>query len=586
MRHRHHSMRFSRTLAIVSAVAALGWPGVGPVCAAPAGAGVSLSRGWIHVPTVAPGFRGGSGEQIVAGGRGLVAYDSGLPGYLFASATGQRWSRLPGPTLAPGEFGGPIFAARKLLIIRGSAPSSKGRVPRLWISADGGKRWRQSSARLQISALIAGGDGIVGLVRAGTSTQWWTSADGLHWRRLPDTSGAFASATVLSIARWAHGYIAGGFSRDTRDNFHTEIWTSPNGLTWTESPGAAAAFADAGLYQVAAGSKGAVVLGMVLAGRPGEQFAIWASPDGVHWRRAADGFLRNSARMGGLPILAAWQGGFAAIQDLGSGSQLYSSGDGITWTRVGSDGVFGGTVTTPAMTAFRGGLALTAQFAAHPGPQCLADTNAAAGFSETFQPEALLWSPRASRTAPVTNANPTDPWALRLLPEDFPAEYFQRYQGYGGNFVNLCGPLPALGRHRAYVLQVGPAGNGIGRALNIVTQTTAAAQAAFRQVNRLVAKLPWVTKVTKMHEAPATVRIGDQTRVFHIHVKDVICSDLARWVDSPVHQGCTTTTYRYPADVVVWRHGRVIGMVVTSEGMSFATKLARTQLTRSGHPSD
>jgi hypothetical protein len=228
------------------------------------------------------------------------------------------------------------------------------------------------------------------------------------------------------------------------------------------------------------------------------------------------------------------------------------------------------------MLGYRGGLASIGGFAPHPGAQCLPDRNVAVGGLVTLKPSALLWTPEASRAAAVPTLDPTDPWALRLLPQDVPSGF------YLGQFVNLCDYLPALGRHRAYLLRFATGARGL--ALDIVTHGTAAARGAFRKVDRVVAQLPWVTKVQRVRELQATARIGDETRVFTIRVQDYACGDLDLAAGDFGDLNCTTV--QYSASVVVWRHGSVIGMVVTNTGRSHAMELARKLLARSEHPSD
>jgi hypothetical protein len=316
---------------------------------------------------------------------------------------------------------------------------------------------------------------------------------------------------------------------------------------------------------------------------PSLRNAIWASRDGIHWRRAADGFITTPGLLS-LP-LAVWQGGFAEIQDTGTGAELYASPDGLSWTRMGSDSLFGGSAWVTAMIGFHGGLAAGGLFAPHPGAACRSAPHVAPGGLVVPNASVFLWTPPASQTAPAPTLDPFDPWALRLLPQDFPAHYLFPFgpHPYLGQYVNLCGSLPALGRHRAYLLQFGSDGVR-GLALDIVTQHTAAAEAAFGQVDQLIGQLPWVTKVQSMSEFQATARLGDATRVFLVHVKDYVCGDLERTVGDFGDRDCTTVYYS--ASAVVWRQGRVIGMVVTDEGRSLARQLARKLLARVRQPSD
>jgi hypothetical protein len=591
MRSRHHTLRSIRALASLLALATLTSPGVAPVRASPAPVGVSLVRGWVHLPTVAPGlvFTGAYNDvQIVAGGPGLVVYEQQGGGFrMYASATGRDWAQLPSPAFRPGEIAHQLFIVGQRFIITGSSPSTGGFVPRIWASVNGGRRWQDSPAHLQISAVTSGGEGLIAFVSARSPTQlWmtqlWTSTNGVTWRQLRVANKTFASAQVISVTRGGPGYVAGGFISEAGTPSRGTIWTSLHGLAWTEVPHAGTVFAGSatGISQVVAGPAGVAAVGEVAG--PTLRDAIWASREGTHWRRADDSFVTTP----GLPSLplAVWQGGFAEIQDTGTGAELYASQDGLSWTRMGSDDLFGGSAWVTGMIGFHGGLAAVGGFALHPGPTCLPEPGVATGGLVTPKPSVLLWSPHASQTTPALTLDPSDPRALRLLPQDFPSDFFGPLgpHPYQGQYVNLCGFLPALGRHRAYLVRFDSGARGL--ALDIVTQRTAAAEAAFAQVERLVATLPWVTKVQRLRELQGTARVGDETRVFTIHVKDYECGDLER--TAGVFGDLECTTVYYSASVVVWRHGQVIGMVVANQGRSFAMKLARELLVRSEHPSD
>ncbi|HEX8918936.1 MAG TPA: hypothetical protein VF898_10570, partial [Chloroflexota bacterium] len=495
----------ARTVIAVIGIGSSGqvWHGPQPAFTSPVQAEVSLARGWHHRPAVAPGLviTGGLPDvQLVAGGPGLVAYDRQGGGFrMYASATGQHWKQLPSPAFGPHALVTQLFVVGQRFIITGETPAvTRGHRPRIWSSVNGGRTWKVSPAKLQISAVTSGADGLIGFVSVRSSTglwvtQLWTSKDGVNWRQLSVPNPSFASGTVMSVAHGGHGYVAGGYIVEKGRPGRPTIWTSRNGLAWTEVPDAGTIFAGSatGITQVVAGPAGVAAVAEVFG--PSSRNGIWASRDGIHWRRAADGFVTAP----GLPTLslAVWQGGFVYAQDTGTGAELYSSPDGLNWTRLGSDALFGGSAFVTAMIGFHGGLVAIGGFAVHPRAQCVLEPGLATGGLVTLKPSVLFWTPNASRTAPAPTLDPTDPRAFRLLPQDFPPAFFfpQGPHSYQGQYIDLCGYLSALGRHRAYLLQFDTGARDL--ALDMVTQKTAAAQAAFRQIDRLVAQVPWVTAV-------------------------------------------------------------------------------------------
>jgi hypothetical protein len=544
------------------------------------GAGIPLARGWQHVPVYAPGFIR-YGAQVVAGGPGVVAFVPGPPGTptrLHTSADGRTWRLLPPPHLGSGAWAWSFSAAGKILIITGRCIPGSGSptVDCIWASRDGGIAWRLSPAHLRFSAIGAGGDGAVAFSEADVSVpiRVWTSADGLNWRQLRQPSGVFAGGQVSFVAKGAHGLVAGGTAdRSSPPSVGAGIWTSPDGRTWGQVPNTGGIFGNGNdglqVTSVVAGPRGTLALGQRMVNESGStatERLVWASPDGVHWRRGPAPFSEPQGSSGGL---VAWQGGFVDLTSEANETVVWASADGLTWTRVGSDGLFGGTARITSATAFRGGVVAIGSFARHPQPACLRNTQAEHDL-RTFHPAAFLWGPAASATIPAPAVDRSDPRALKLLPYDLAAvQHFTQSSstggGYGGAYVNLCSVDPALGRHRAYqVFFDDPASRGYpGQALSIITQSPRAARAGFRNVDRLFAI--GLGTIQSKRELPPPVRIGQETRVFQLGI---------RFWEPPNNP--------FTQFAVGWRQGQVIG-VVEAGTQQEAMMLAKRQLTHLRH---
>ena len=187
---------------------------------------------------------------------------------------------------------------------------------------------------MSITALAAGGDGAVAFSQAEVSqpVSVWTSADGLTWRQLPQQPGAFASAQVLSAARGIHGLVAGGAV--VRPGMgRAGLWTSLDGRIWRQVPNTGGIFGNgrdgSWVNHVVAGARGMLAIGQRNGVRQG---VVWASPEGVHWQRRMLPFSAGPASFGQV---AAWRGGFVAITNEGGETAIWSSANGLTWTRTG-----------------------------------------------------------------------------------------------------------------------------------------------------------------------------------------------------------------------------------------------------------
>lgn len=518
---------------------------------------VSLGRGWQHVPMDAPGLTQNY-AKVAAGGPGVIAFAPGRPGTptrLWASADGRTWRSLPSPNFGRGAAAWSLYATGKILVITGSAGSS----PRIWVSHDGGATWHASPAHLRFTALAAGGDGVVAFSLADVShpIRVWTSADGLRWRQLPQPHGVFANGLVSSVARGVHGLVAGGVAASSSlPSVTAGIWTSPDGRTWRQVPNAGRIFGNGSdesqVISIVAGPRGILGIGQ----GPVRQTVAWASPDGLHWRRGPAPFSEPPGSSGDL---VAWQQGFVHVSDESGETAIWSSAGGLTWTRVGSDELFGGTARVKSATAFRGGVVAVGSFALHPRPACLRYNTAVLNDLRAFHPAAFLWSPVAGSTAPPPTTDRADPRTFNLFPSD----------GITANgpsaYVNLCALDPVLGPHRAYqVLFFDPGETYGGEALSIVAQSPRAATVGFRQVDSFFGL--GVGTIQHKRELSSQPRIGQETRVFQLGVQF--------W--EPPHNPFTQFA-------VGWRQGQAIGVVETGTQHEAIT-LAERQLAHLQHP--
>jgi hypothetical protein len=128
------------------------------------------------------------------------------------------------------------------------------------------------------------------------------------------------------------------------------VLTSPDGVTWSRVPHDETVFGggDMSMRSVTVGGPGLVAVGWdggILADTPDVDAAVWTSVDGVTWSRVPHdeevfgAAFMNSVTAGGPGLVAVgmdgpWGDGDAAV---------WTSVDGITWNRVPHDeAVFGG----------------------------------------------------------------------------------------------------------------------------------------------------------------------------------------------------------------------------------------------------
>jgi hypothetical protein len=268
-------------------------------------------------------------------------------------------------------------------------------IPASWISPDGNS-WSMASSSFPQSPVAGSGDEgtVVTAVTAGTSGMV--------------AVGGGIDSSSLGPSGLGPGAAAGGWR--AADSGVQRMWTSTNGLSWTEQPLPGAAATSTGWrLGLAAASGATVVVADNTVGQPhllssaagkwtevtasplafgapatvatptaltstGNQLylsvdvrtpgqalghdrttaAVLVSPDGVHWSLAAEGGSLAGRHM--LSLLAV-PGGLAAAGDTPSDragqATVWSSANGRSWSiapgaSAGSTPVFGGTPATPA----------------------------------------------------------------------------------------------------------------------------------------------------------------------------------------------------------------------------------------------
>jgi hypothetical protein len=332
--------------------------------------------GWARVPHDEAVFGGTNAQlmgSVVAAGPGLVAvgFDwSGGDGdaAVWASPDGLTWTRVPHDEAV---FGGDddqwmmsVVAAGRGLVAVGSDQSGGDWDAAVWTSPDG-STW----TRVPHDEAVFGGDngqamrsvavGGPGLVAVGRDASGgdadaavWTSPDGLTWTRVPHDEAVFGGddwQVLASVVAGGPGLVAIGLDGPI-DDWDAAVWTSPDGLTWTQVPHDETVFGGYGSQDM--WSVVAVGSGLVAVGYDGpdddRDAAVWTSPDGLTWTRVP----HDEAIFGGddWQVMASVVAGGPGLVAVGydgpyddADAAVWTSPDGLTWTRVPhDDAVFGG----------------------------------------------------------------------------------------------------------------------------------------------------------------------------------------------------------------------------------------------------
>lgn len=236
-----------------------------------------------------------------------------------------------------------------------------------------------------MNGVTAGGPGFVAVGQSGPDDDYegraavWTSVDGATWLRAPHDDAVFDGSAMHSVTAGGPGFVAVGTSDQAA------VWTSPDGFVWSRVADDGAVFGGAdGRYvsmnSVTAGGPGLVAVG--IEGHPHSlnvQAVVWTSPDGFMWSRvphdddvfgrAEDGFHTEmlSVTVGGPGLVAvggAWSGVYdAQVEEgvVGGGAAVWTSVDGVSWSRVAHDETVFGESGLNSVTAGGPGLVAVGQ---------------------------------------------------------------------------------------------------------------------------------------------------------------------------------------------------------------------------------
>ena len=264
---------------------------------------------WVNhtVSTVSGDLRGaayGAGRWIVAGTQGLAE-----------SSDATTWQMLPA---AAGYDGGTIAYGNGRFV----AGASDGGVG---YSADGGMTWTRGVTRATALLRIVFGNG---LFVATTNSQNWingvfyseliSSVDGVTWSpgyRLPGNTGAWRDIIFVDGAFLAIGTKGA--------DEHTVVARSTDGVNWTNT-----AEFDTAAYAIGGRSGLYVAAGLI-----GD---VWTSPDGLTWTSQgrpleAAGAPSAMTVIGGKLVASTFAGKIATSEDGKSWSVENFSGSGMMW---------------------------------------------------------------------------------------------------------------------------------------------------------------------------------------------------------------------------------------------------------------
>ncbi len=276
-------------------------------------------------------------DSVIAGGPGLIAVGSandwGDP-FIWTSPDGVEWS--PASVEMSGNHGWAFDVA----------PGGPGYVAvgsSIWTSSDG-ITWQYAELEDpivgELRAATVGGPGMVAVGRFnGELASIYTSTDGVRWSLIPQEGAPQGQheSEITDIVAGGPGLVAVGHLGGIG-----AVWTSPDGFEWSRVPHDSEVFGrgteGTELFSIAADDSGFVAVGRIT---DDGTMGVWRSSDGLDWSVVPldPDVLNESHEL--MTVISTEQGFIAAGAGADRDGGVWFSPDGITWTRLQTEGALG-----------------------------------------------------------------------------------------------------------------------------------------------------------------------------------------------------------------------------------------------------
>jgi N-acetylneuraminic acid mutarotase len=169
---------------------------------------------------------------------------------------------------------------------------------------------------------------MAGVTSSGVQNDVWSSLDGVTWSQVtphaPWSARSNATALTFDNKLW----ILGGTPRNATYNYFSDVWSSPDGLTWTQIT-ATAPWGKRAFHASTVFNNKMWVIGGFVGTPPTSHLVsdVWSSPDGISWTQTTPnaGWMAYSKEK----VLVFDNKMWVFIPN----GQIWSSPDGVTWAQ-------------------------------------------------------------------------------------------------------------------------------------------------------------------------------------------------------------------------------------------------------------
>lgn len=304
----------------------------------------------------AQAMRGVTGGAAGLVGVGLDTAGGDADAAVWTSQSGTSWRRV---SHAEDVLGGAedqgmwaVASSDDLYVAVGFDAAGGDQDAAVWTSTDG-VTWSRvqhdegvfgSDRDQEMRAVVAIGSTFVAIGSDGSGADLdaaaWVSHDGLTWQRIThDVFGGPGSQEILDVTVTLSGLVAVGFDRSGPDA-DAAVWTSTDALTWHRVAHDQKVFGgDSDQIMRAVDAVGDRLVAVGEDGSRGDiDAAVWSSDDGLTWTRVA----HDDSVFGGDGFQSMWAVIDVGVLVVGVGidspdadqnAEVWTSVDGLTWAR-------------------------------------------------------------------------------------------------------------------------------------------------------------------------------------------------------------------------------------------------------------
>ena len=252
--------------------------------------------------------------SVVSGGSTIVAV--GGYGTILSSPDGIAWTNCRDTTVTVNRLSSVIWSGTKFLAVGDSGTVIHSSDGTHWTRASSVTQEPLKSVAWTGSRFVAVGGSLRGDVDPVTYNRVITSPDGINWT----DRGECGSGIWNSVIWTGNRLIAAGQVFSTSSPYASVIYTSTDGLSWTQQDGGTSFM---GLYSVAGGDGH-----FVAVGGGAVEYCGLRSTDGITW--GSTGIDCTYDEM----VAITW--GRNCYVAVGDGGKILCSADGLTWDSLNS----------------------------------------------------------------------------------------------------------------------------------------------------------------------------------------------------------------------------------------------------------